>query len=107
MSEEKVKDVCTIDVKKTDDPFPIILFTMQKQRIKLLVLWVKYTARTLQVTEFPNVTGTADFIDASKDAFKMNRMRKYQRKFGESFHNKTFNNKFKSKAQRKKCFEEL
>ena len=43
--------------------------------------------RALQDPESPNVIVQAKFIDASKDELKRNRMRKNQKKVGESFHN--------------------
>ena len=41
MTDEEVRDTCASYAKRTDNPFPVILTPVQKQRIKSLVLWVK------------------------------------------------------------------
>ena len=41
MGEDDVRDACASYVKRSDNPFPIILSTIQKQRFKALVMWVK------------------------------------------------------------------
>ena len=45
MTDEEIRDTCVSYAKRTDNPFPVILTPVQKQRIKSLVLWVKDQGR--------------------------------------------------------------
>ena len=65
-SEYEVRHVCTSYTNRAVDPFPIILYRVQQQRMKSLDISVKDMTRVLQVPKLPNVTVCADIIDALK-----------------------------------------
>ena len=56
MGEDDVRDACTSYAKRSSGasgrPFPIIVSTVQKQRLKALVMWVKDRIRIRQPVEF-------------------------------------------------------
>ena len=56
ISDGDVKDACTSYVKWTNGTFPHIITTIQKKRLKYLVLWVKDQVRSQEAPEFPNCT---------------------------------------------------
>ena len=50
MTVEDVREACAGYAKRTDNPFPVILTPIQKQRFKSLVLWVKDMDRVSSLT---------------------------------------------------------
>ena len=107
MTTKEVKDMCASYAKRTDDPFPVILTPIQKQRMKGLVLWVKDRVRVGAAVAFPNGTTRDDVIDELNESIRRENLRKEQKKVGESFHDASFNNKLKSQSQWEKFSEEL
>ena len=107
MSDSDVKDVCSSYSKRTDDPFPVILTPLERQRMKSLTLWVKDMIRVGQEPVFEDNTTRPTFIQALKDALSREMRRKEQKKVGESFHDHSFTTKLKSQAQWEKFNEEL
>ena len=99
MLENDVKDACTSYAKQTDSPFPIIMRTLQKQRMKALMLWVKDMIRAQVDVDFEDGTTRSQFNAALKAVLDMEQMRRDQRKSGESFLDYSFNNKLKSQAK--------
>ena len=83
MTDEDVRDICASYAKRTDNPFPIILTPVQKQRIKSLVLWVKDQGRIGRALAFPASTTQAQFRTVLAEALERERRRKNQKK-GES-----------------------
>ena len=107
MSEDDVKDAITSYSKRTDGNFPIIMTTLQKQRIRSLMLWVKDMVRAGQPIEFPTGTTPDDLRNALAASSERSNTRKEQKKVGESYLGHTFNNKLKSQSQWEKFSEEL
>ena len=56
MSENDVKDACSSYAKRTDGLFPIVMTTLQKQRMKALMLWVKDMIRAQVDVDFEDGT---------------------------------------------------
>ena len=56
MMYDDVKEMSSSYAKRTDDPFPIILSPIAKQRIYSLVLWVQDMFRAEQTPTFPTST---------------------------------------------------
>ena len=107
MSDEDVKDACNSYAKRTDGDFPVILNQLHRQRMRALLLWVKDMTRAQQLISWPNGTGANQVNDELREAWERERMRKDQRKVGESYHDHWFNNKLKSQNQWEKFMEEL
>ena len=107
MSDADVKDVCSSYAKRTDEPFPVILTPLERQRMKSLTLWVKDMVRVGLEPEFEDDTTRVMFIEELKDALSRDRRRKEQKKVGESFHDHSFTTKLKTQAQWEKFSEEL
>ena len=107
MTDEEVREACVSYAKRTDNPFPVVLTPVQKQRIKSLVLWVKDQDRIGQNLSFPGNTTQAMFRTALADALERDRRRRDQKKEGESYLDSTFNTKLKSASQWEKWTEEL
>ena len=68
MSVEDVRDACASYAKRNVAPFPIILTTIQKLRMKSLVLWAKDQHRAGLPIVFPHGTTRDMFIRALEDA---------------------------------------
>ena len=62
MTHDDVKETCSSYAKRTDDPFPIILTPLTKQRIHSLVLWVQDMMRAEQTPVFPDDTNRTSFV---------------------------------------------
>ena len=107
MSEDDVRDACTSYAKRSDGNFPIILTTLQRQRMKSLVLWVKDMKRARQAASFPTGTSSADMLAALDASLERAGTRKEQKKVGETYLDHKFTNKLKSQAQYEKFSEEL
>lgn len=107
LTEEDVKEACSSYAKRSDGNFPIILTTLQKHRLKALMIWVKDRIRVQQAVEFEDGTNGEHLKKALDEAIERKEMRKEQKKVGESFHDHSFNNKLKSQAQYEKFNEEL
>lgn len=107
MSDEDVKDACASYAKRTDGVFPVILPQLQRQRLRSLALWVKDRIRAQADVEFADGTNAAELNQLLSDALNRERMRKEQRKVGESYHDHSFNNKLKTQGQWEKFSEEL
>ena len=107
MTHEDVKEMCSSYAKRTDDPFPIILSPIAKQRMYSLVLWVQDMFRAEQTPTFPASTDRASFIRSLNESLVRDRNRKSQKKVGESYHNAEFNTKLKSQGHFEKFEEEL
>ena len=107
MTDSDVKDVCSSYSKRTDEPFPVILTPLERQRMKALTLWVKDMVRVGREPSFDDGTTRPVFIQALKDALSRETRRKEQKKVGESFHDHSFTTKLKSQAQWEKFNEEL
>ena len=107
MSEADIKVVCSSYAKRTDEPFPVILTPLEKQRMKSLTLWVKDMIRVGLEPEFEDDTTRGMFIKELNDSLSRERRCKEQKKVGESFHDHSFTTKLKSQAQWEKFSEEL
>ena len=107
MTDEEVRDTCASYAKRTDNPFPVILTPVQKQRIKSLVLWVKDQERVGQALAFPGTTTQEQFRTALAESLERERRRKDQKKEGESYLDSSFITKLKSALQWEKWAEEL
>ena len=107
MSDEDVKDMCDGYARRADRPFPIVCTSLQKQRIKSLVLWVKDTVRVDLPLSFPDGTTRDEFVLALNSSMVRERRRREQKKIGESFLDTDFNTKLKSQSQWEKFMEEL
>ena len=70
MTEENVRDACTVYSKRTDDVFPIHLTPIQKQRFWSPVLWVKDRDRVGQPAEFATGTSQEDFLAEINEALE-------------------------------------
>ena len=73
MSDADVKDVCSSYAKRTDDPFPVILTPLERQRMKSLTLWVKDMIRVGLEPEFEDDTTRAMFIEELNDSLSRDR----------------------------------
>ena len=107
MSDDDVKDMYTSYAKRTDAPFPIICSSVQKQRLRSLVLWVKDMSRAGLNLTFDDGTTRQEFLDEINASMLREQRRKEQKKIGESFHDADFNTKLKTQAQWEKFVEEL
>ena len=92
---------------RTDEPFPVILTPLERQRMKSLTLWVKDMTRVGLEPEFEDDTTRAMFIEELNDSLSQDRRCKEQKKVGESFHDHSFTTKLKTQAQWEKFSEEL
>ena len=81
--------------------------TLQKKRIKALMLWVKDMIRAQVDVDFEDGATRSQFHAALKAALDREQMRKDQRKAGESFLDNSFDKKLKSQAQWDKFVDEL
>ena len=107
MSDEDVKDACASYAKRTDGVFPVILPQLQRQRLRSLALWVKDRIRAQANVGFENTTTAEELNQLLADALNREKMRKEQRKVGESHHDHSFNNKLKTQTQWETFSEEL
>ena len=107
ISMDDVRDACNSYAKRTDGIFPIILTTLQKQRMKALALWVQDMKRAQLPAEFPNGTTAAQMIAELNDSLERHKTRSEQKKIGESYHDHSFNNKLRSQNHFEKFYEEL
>ena len=107
MSDDDIKEMYLSYAKRTDAPFPIICTTLQKQRLRALVLWVKDMARAGQELTFNDDTTRATFLEAINASMMREQRRKEQKKIGESFHDTKLNTKLKNQSQWEKFNEEL
>ena len=107
MSEEDVKETCSSYAKRSDGSFPIILTVIQRQRLKSLVMWVKDMVRAQQPISFPNGMTAAQLRQELQAAIERDRMRKDQKKIGESYLDHKFVNQLKNQSQWEKFYEEL
>ena len=82
MSDDDIKEMYLSYAKRTDAPFPIICTTLQKQRLRALVLWVKDMARAGQDLTFNDDTTRATFLEAINASMMRERRRKEQKKIG-------------------------
>ena len=107
VTHDDVKETCSSYAKRTDNPFPIILTPLTKQRIHSLALWVQDMMRAEQAPTFPDTTNRASFIQSLDASLVRDRNRKSQKKVGEAYHNVEFNTKLKSQGTYEKFEEEL
>merc|ERR1712070_690928 len=107
MLDEDIKGACASYAKRTDGVFPVILPQLQRKRLRSLALWGKDRIRAQANVEFDNGTTAAELNQLLADALNREKMRKEQRKVGESHHDHSFNNKLKTQAQWEKFSEEL
>ncbi len=107
LSDDDVKEACLGYAKRSDGSFPIILSTLQKQRMRALVLWVKYQTRIQQPATFEQGTSSTTLKAKLDEAWEREELRKEQRKVGQSYLDHSFNSKLKSQAQYEKFAEEL
>ena len=98
MGEDDVRDACASYVKRSDGAFPIILSTIQKQRLKALVMWVKDQIRIGQPVAFDSTITKQELISELDSAYQRWERRRDQKKAGESYLDSTFNTKLKSKG---------
>ena len=107
MSDEDVNKMCDSYAKREDGPFPVICTSLQRQRIRSLVLWVKDTVRAGLELSFPDGTTRDEFVLAISASMAREKRRKEQKKIGESFLDTTFNTKLKTQSQWEKFMQEL
>ena len=80
MSDADVKDVCSSYAKRMDEPFPVILTPLERQRMKSLTLWVKAMIRVGLEPEFKDDTTRALFIEEVNNSLSWDTRRKEQKK---------------------------